>query len=58
MNRLVRIAILSLPLLAAACANSALPVASGPLRPLNAQHWTPTPAEIASLSAMAGWVRP
>ena len=52
------IAMLCLALLAAACASPSLPVASGPVRPLNAQHWTPTPAEITSLSALAGEARP
>ena len=58
MNKLSMTAALCLTLLVAACASPALPVASGPLRPLNAPHWTPTPAEIASLSAMAGEARP
>jgi len=57
-NILFTIATLCLTLLAAACASPALPVASGPIRPLNAQHWTPTPAELVMLSTMAGEARP
>ena len=48
----VRAVLLVLALSAAACSsNHKLATCKGPLVALNAAHWTPTPAELASLEA-------
>ena len=46
---ILRLALVALlPLLAAACVERPLPVASGPLRQLNVGHWTPGPNELTT----------
>lgn len=47
-----RVALLVLALFTAACSSQhKLATCKGPLVALNAAHWTPTPAELASLEA-------
>jgi len=43
-----------LPLLAAACADRPLPVATGPVRQLNPGHWMPGPNELTTPPAVPG----
>lgn len=46
--------VLLLPLSAAACADRALPVATGPVRQLNVRHWMPGPNELTTPPAVPG----
>ena len=43
-----------LPLLAAACAEHSVPVASGPIRQLNVGRWMPGPNDLTTPPVMAG----
>lgn len=46
---ILRLALVAfLPLLAAACVERPLPVASGPVRQLNVGHWTPGANELTT----------
>jgi len=44
----------SLSLLAAACAERPLPVATGPVRQLNVGHWLPGPNELTTSPVVRG----
>ena len=43
-----------LPLLAAACAERPLPVATGPVRQLNVGHWLSGPNELTTSAVVRG----
>lgn len=43
-----------LPLLAAACADRPLPVATGPVRQLNVGRWMPSPNDLTSPPVVPG----
>lgn len=43
-----------LPLLAAACADRPLPIATGPVRQLNPGHWMPGPNELTTAPVVLG----
>lgn len=52
---ILRLALLVLlPLLAAACAERPLPVASGPVRQLNVGRWMPGPNELTTAPVLPG----
>lgn len=46
--------VMLLPVLAAACAERPVPVASGPLRQLNVGRWMPGPNELTKAPAVVG----